>query len=151
MFTILIGTTTTSSDHLDKDFTQLAECVGSLRDGSSIIDPVILIEGTIPVNANYAIINEFSRKYFITDIKSIRTGLIEISLHVDVLSTYADQIRAHKAVIARNAYDYNLFLSDPEIKCYQDPNILTMHFSGSLPSEKVVLIVAGHAEPEPED
>lgn len=143
MFDIVVGVTNTPIDHLEKDFIPVATLQGILRDSSSIINPVVLIETTLPTNWNYAVISTFGRKYYIRDIVSIRTGLVELTLHVDVLATYADQIRNHTAVIARNAYKYNLFLPDTEVKCYQRPHILTEHFSGQLPPGMVTLVVAG--------
>ena len=41
---------------------------GTLKEESSIVDPVILIEKDNPIEANYAYIAEFERYYYIKDI-----------------------------------------------------------------------------------
>lgn len=90
---------------------------GTLRDETSVIDPEIIIElpeHTIP-SFNYAWIPAFSRRYFVNDVKSFRNQLWRVIMHVDVLDSYASQIREQRAVIARNQFDYNDFLIDDRI------------------------------------
>lgn len=91
---------------------------GNLRDQCSIIDPVIIIKKDNPTISmyNYAYISEFKRYYFITNIVSIRNDLWEVSLHVDVLYTWASYIRTNKAVIdkAQNT-NYNQYLDDKSL------------------------------------
>jgi len=63
---------------------------GYLRDETSLIDPVLTFE--IPmaniVDVNYLYIEDFKRYYYITHLRSIRTGLVEVSCHVDVLMSF---------------------------------------------------------------
>lgn len=66
--------------------------LGSLRNESSIINPIILIEIENPSSYNYAYIPEFGRYYFITDMVSVRTDLWRISMNVDVLMSFAFDI-----------------------------------------------------------
>lgn len=55
-----------------------------------MIDPVLTFE--IPmaniVDVNYLYIEDFKRYYYITHLRSIRTGLVEVSCHVDVLMSF---------------------------------------------------------------
>lgn len=73
---------------------------GSLRDESSVIDPVIMIEKNNPTlyDYNYMYIPEFKRWYYINDIISIRNGLWEIHAHVDVLYTWGADIKRMNGV-----------------------------------------------------
>lgn len=80
---------------------------GTLRDGTSIINPTILINVTGAnqakvLSCNYAYISEFSRYYFIRDINIYRNNLWYITLEVDVLNTYHTQILALRAIVARS-------------------------------------------------
>jgi hypothetical protein len=133
----------------DRKFTKsidtLASLSGSLRDGSSIIDPVILIEGNISslANCNYMTIPEFSRSYFVTDITSIRNNLIQITGHVDVLSTYRDAILANTGIIRRQEGQWNLYLDDGTFKVYNNPIILTRAFPSGFSTMSFILAVAG--------
>lgn len=65
---------------------------GSLRNESSIINPVFTIEYINPSQYNYCFIPEFNRYYFITDITSVRTNLWRINCSVDVLMSFQSQI-----------------------------------------------------------
>lgn len=64
---------------------------GTLRDEGDFIDPVFTTV-TDPTGMNYCYIPAFERYYFIRDIVVVRTGLWEVSCHVDVLKTYEDSI-----------------------------------------------------------
>ena len=131
---------------LTKTVTQLAEVTGTLKNATSVIDPVFIVRNMTLANikqCNYATITSFGRSYFVTGITSVREGLWEISCHVDVLSTYADQIRALPAVIKRQEYKYNLYLDDGVFKTYQNPNIITKAFPSGFDTQSFVLAIAG--------
>ena len=66
------------------------------------------------LSANYAYIPEFNRYYFINDIISIRQNLWQISLSVDVLMSYKNQILETKAFVARNQNEFNKDIIDNE-------------------------------------
>lgn len=86
---------------------------GVLKEQSSIIDPVVLIRAdTTIMEYNYAEIDTFKRKYFVTDIKNVRNDLWEISLHVDVLYSYKDTLLQNDYFVERNQYDFNGELPD---------------------------------------
>ena len=120
---------------------------GTLREESSIVDPVILIEyqGTL-TNVNYAHIPEFNRWYFITDITSVRTGLWRVAMHCDVLKTYSEGILGSTGVIARQENMFNLYLDDYFFKCYQNPMIVTKVFPTGFTQQAFVLAFAGQQE-----
>ena len=143
---IQIQQTTSEKNKIGKSISNLYTASGALREGTSIINPVIRISGAnIPTlkNANYMYIPDFNRYYFITDIKSIRNGLIEISGHVDVLQTYAGQIRSNTAIIKRNANSWNLYIEDGLFKTYANPHIFTKLFPSGFKDPSFVLSVAG--------
>lgn len=148
-FYIDIYVNASPTNKVDKELTQTSHNLGTLRDGSSIIDPVILMEveqaGWPYTNANYMWIQEFNRYYFITNIISVRNRLWEIHGHVDVLMSYKDSIRQQTAIVSRQESQYNLMLDDGSFMCYQNPIIQTKTFSNETPFEtqEFVLVVAG--------
>lgn len=86
---------------------------GVLKEQSSIINPVVLIRAdTTIMEYNYAEIDTFKRKYFVTDIKNVRNDLWEVSLHVDVLYSYKDVLLQNDYFVERNQYDFNGELPD---------------------------------------
>ena len=143
---IHIQQTTSEKNKIGKSISNLYTASGALREGTSIINPVIMISGAnVPTlkNANYMHIPDFNRYYFITDIKSVRNGLIEISGHVDVLQTYSSQIRNNTAIIKRNANSWNLYIEDGLFKTYANPHIFTKEFPSGFKEPSYVLFVAG--------
>ena len=132
-------------NRLDKSITDITSLTGTLRDETSIIDPVIIIEGDLSsyVNCNYMTISDFNRSYFVNNIRSIRNDLFEISAHVDVLSTYKSQIRQNSAIIARQEKKWNLYLNDGVFKTYQNPFIVTKAFPSGFTEQHFIFSVAG--------
>lgn len=125
---------------------ELVETVsGTLKAETSIIDPVILIEGDLGTigGANYMTIPAFNRSYFITNIRSVRNGLVEVSAHVDVLSSFAEEILANSAIIRRQENNWNLYLNDGSFKVYQNPYVITKVFPAGFTTQQFVLAVAG--------
>lgn len=117
---------------------------GELRESSSVITPIIKIEEDDLTDYNYAYIPEFGRYYFITNITSVRNNLWELAMRVDVLMTYAAEIKANTAVIARNSNLWNLYYQDEQFKILNYETIQTKAFGVSLnPSSQIVLICAG--------
>lgn len=131
-----------------KELSIISEMKGSLKEGASVIDPIIIIQGTPAttqqiVSSNYLYIEDFGRYYFINDISSVRTNLWELSCHVDVLQTYAEQIKEQTAIIQRQENKWNLYLNDGSFKVYQNPIVLTKPFPNGFTTNEFVLAIAG--------
>lgn len=145
MFDIILQRNNSPRNKLDKDISNIATLSGSLRDGCSITDPVILVQAAANVisRANYATISVFGRSYYITNVKTAENGLFEITAHVDVLTTYKTQIRANDAIIKRSENNWNLYLNDGSFKIYQNPYIITKTFPNGFQGQNFILAVAG--------
>lgn len=78
------------------------------------INPQILLDKAIVdlSDVNYMEIPEFGRKYFITSIVGAAGHRVLVTGHVDVLSTYDDQIRQCSVIAARSTNQYNTYLHD---------------------------------------
>lgn len=146
MFNITLQVNNSEKERLDKSITDIATISGTLREKTSLIDPVIVIEGDLSnyVNCNYMTIQAFNRSYFINNITSVSNNLFEISAHVDVLTTYKTQIRTNDAIIARQEKKWNLYLNDGVFKTYQNPYIVTKAFPSGFTSQHFVFSVAGN-------
>ena len=87
-------------NRLTKVLTDVASYLGTLKDETSVINPVVLMEIDNPSGYNYAYIPDFNRYYFIDDFISVRTGLWQISMSVDVLQSFKDEILDVKAILS---------------------------------------------------
>lgn len=131
---------------VNKSINELTKLTGTLREESSIIDPVITISDidNYVGSMNYAYIPEFNRYYFITNIESVRSNLWRVSFHVDVLYTYRKQIKSNSAIIERNENKYDLKLNDGLFKTQQNPRIAQFPFPSGFNTWNFVLAIAGN-------
>lgn len=118
---------------------------GSLREGASILDPVVLVEAGTLAGYNYAHIPVFGRYYYITDIVSVRTGLWEVSMHTDPLMTYRAQLMNVPIVLdtstSTGADDY---LTGPQWVARAKESTTVIPFpSGLAQNGEFILITAG--------
>ena len=128
-----------------KELENIREFSFKLKDPTSIIDPVIVINGNIAemLTANYMTIPIFGRSYFINNITSVKQNLVEISAHVDVLSSYINYLKECDAIIHRQENKWNLYLDDGIFKTYQNPRIGVTKFPSGFSVQNFVLAVAG--------
>ena len=144
-FNIVLQVNSSEANKITKTISDIKTVSGSLKEETSIIDPVIKIECDLSsvVGCNYLSIPAFGRSYFVNNIRSIRTGLVEFACHVDVLSSFASGIRGNTAIVKRQENNWNLYLNDGSFKVYQNPNVLTKAFPSGFTKQEFVLAVAG--------
>lgn len=145
MFDISFYVNSSEKNKVDKTLTLITTISGVLKESTSIIDPVIVIEGDLSAftGCNYMQIETFGRSYFVNNIRSIRNGLVEISAHVDVLSTYKNAIRKNQAIIRKQQNSWNLYLNDGSLRVYQNPDVIVKTFPSGFTTQEFVLAVAG--------
>ena len=145
-FNVVLQTSASEKNKLDKSITDVATVSGVLKENTSIVNPVIRIKADLSSypTCNYMTISDFGRSYFVTDIKSINGGFVEISGHCDVLSTYKTQILTNHAIISRSERNWNLYLNDGSLHVYQYPDVYTKPFPYAVGGgETFVLAIAG--------
>jgi hypothetical protein len=137
--------TLSERERIQKSLTSKIELDGNLKDTSSVVSPSILIKAANPTLYNYAHIPDFGRYYYIKDTVSVRTGLWEIMLEVDVLMTYSPQILNLSVILDKSenkGYDY--YLADPDWKTKVKDMTDIVNFPSGLNSNgEFILITAG--------
>lgn len=141
--TITLYNNTSDNIRLSKTLTQITQLTGTLRANCDVLNPVILFEGEFNVNCNYLHIPDFGRYYYVTDITVINSNMYQVTAHVDVLQTYAAQIKTCTGIIARQENSYNRYLNDSNFKIYQNPIIKTTTFPQGFDTHQLILAVAG--------
>lgn len=144
-FNISLQRNNSERNRVSKDVENIMTVSGELKTETSIVDPIILIECDLSdvTGCNYVSIPTFGRSYFVNNIRSIRTGLVEFSCHVDVLSSFAEQIKKNTAIVRKQENNWNLYLNDGSFKVYQNPIVLTKAFPSGFTTQEFVLAVAG--------
>ena len=104
------------------------ECV--LKENTSVTTPIIFIQTDTNLSTyNYCHIPEFSRYYYITNISSVRNGLWQLNLKVDVLMSYKDNFDKFEIIIERSSTDFSKYLNDDEIKKLSFTNTILKKFN----------------------
>lgn len=145
-FPVTLQTNSSEDIRVDKSLTDIITLMGTLKNETSIITPTILIEGNVSDLAicNYMTISAFGRRYYITDIRSIRTNLVEVSGRVDVLTSFGAQIRACQGIVYKQENLWNTYLDDGTFKVYQNPQVVTKAFPGFFAGDlQFIFAVAG--------
>lgn len=144
-FSVSFGSTSSEKRELDKTVSYSITLTGTLRNTSSVVDPVIIIDRSASTLAlcNYMSIPTFGRYYFITDVIALSDNLCEVHGHCDVLSTYKTGIRSNRAIIGRSAQEgnWNLFLTDPMMKVTNKSSIITKTGFKSFPKDQFSLMI----------
>lgn len=121
------------------------------RDSMDVINPVITIAANSIANANYVYIAENNRYYFVKNIDKVRNGFFALSLHVDVLMSFHDDIAMNSAIVNRSNGLWDAYLPDGKAQeeqftrrgCYllkYNANPLVFDYSGQPVS---ILVTAG--------
>lgn len=138
--------TSSPRNKLVKDLTDGITLVGTLRAQSSVMSPTFTIQDTSVVGYNYCYIPDFGRWYYINGIDALRANLYELSLGIDVLMTYATDIRNNTAIIDRtqNGTSANVYIDNGTFVNTSKLETDTYNFTnGFNDNPEYILITAG--------
>ena len=109
-----------------------------LLDGNdSILAPKLILSGVNVANYNYVYIPDFGRYYFITSIDVVDTRRYRISCDVDVLMSFADDIKKLSVISTHAQSNFNRYLPD-SVPVSARRNIIVKEFSnGEINSANV--------------
>ena len=143
---ITLYKTSEENNKIDKTLSEPYNMTGSLRNESSVIRPSILVEIKNPTKYNYMYIPDFGRYYFIKEMTSVRTNLWRLDCEVDVLKSYANEIKTLTVIIDKNK-DYsrtNQYLDDGSFIIENKNTIEIKNFNSGFNDEaSYVLVTAG--------
>lgn len=138
-----------------KDITEVATLSGYLREGTSLVNPHIMIEQANLPTFNYAKIPDFNnRYYFVESIINVSKNLWNIVLHCDVLSTYWNSIKEAECIVCRSENNRIDDLIDNEVWATADSLYSTIEFpnhpfeNNSDGIRRYVLLIVGAGSAE---
>lgn len=141
-FTVTVMQNDEPYNKINKSITSGTDYTGSLVDESSIVDPVIMVESATMPAGNYAYISEFGRYYFIKNIESYRTNLWRITMHCDVLRSFASGILSSPAIVARSSNNFNMLMNDDHYYTQENPYIFTKAFPSGFDTSQASYVLA---------
>lgn len=120
-----------------------------LKDGVSLTNPVLLIRGSqFDIGYNYCYIPKWSRYYFVNNIKINTGNVFEVSLSVDVLASFKNDILAGTAYVRRSESHGSLYVPDPSWSHSSMYNTLTGNIDIGLSTDGCYLLFTASAETE---
>lgn len=124
------------------DLTKRIIMSGTIKGAVSVTAPIIVLEN--PLNSsgtskyaskfNYAYIPQFKRYYWVTGKVIDQTGIVTISLSVDVLASIGDSIRSLSAFVSRSSFAFDGNYADGAYISESTPNVIRNDISGYTPS-----------------
>lgn len=89
-----------------------------LLDAANIVNPIIdLVADIATISAyNYCEIAALNRKYFVRDITSLDGERVRVSLAVDVLASFYDDVISAQILTNRSTKNVNVFIPDTRLK-----------------------------------
>lgn len=141
---MLIELMRTSDDMrvLNKETETIATEQCKLKENVSIENPRVILKRNFSSIPNYARIGDFNRFYFVQEMITLNSDLVELILEVDPLTSFADEIRAIQTVIVRSEQNLNPRLVDNNVPIKSD-NIVRKSIVGNLSGESLILVCNG--------
>ena len=145
MINIKLYNNKSANNVIAKSITQIVSTDCTLKENVDILKPELILKSTFSIlkQCNYCYINNFNRYYYIDNIEIMRNEIFKLSLSVDVLMSFKDEILNCNGIIKRQTNDYNLYLNDGSLKVYQNPHIVTKPFPNGFTGSSYVLAIAG--------
>ena len=142
---INIGKSTSDAKRVNKSFTLLFALNAQIKENTSIIDPTFIIEAPATVDFNYLKVPDWGRSYYIRNITALPGSRLALTCHVDVLDSFANEIKACTAIIDKQAGTAMTtpYLDDGSYVVQCDRVIQSYNFPLSFSQQATILITAG--------
>lgn len=138
--------TSDENNKINKSLSNGMILTGTMRDSSSIINPVILVEGSSFSDYNYAYIPQFDRYYFIKGITNYRNNLWILEFECDVLMSFKSSILNMNCILIETEdKGADRYLADSRVwvaKVKDKTDIINFP-NGLLANGEYILITAG--------
>lgn len=114
-YTLKLFKNSSENNDVSKTLTDEHKVTGYSRVVVDMLNPVIELAG-IEVNSyNYCYVQELNRYYYIENINISPNGVYRLSMRIDVLMTYRDDIMASRGLITKNR-EYNPYTGDVDVE-----------------------------------
>lgn len=141
---IVLCNNNSEKNKINKTLTNQHTFTGTLKEETNVTNPVILMELENPTNYNYAYIPEFRRFYYIDDFVVVRSGLWRVSLSVDVLESFKNEILNTPVLISDSENINNNYLTGNVWKSNVKESTSIINFpTGLSENGEFILITAG--------
>lgn len=130
---------------IDKELEQIGGLIHiEFIDESSNINPILKVDsGLQPFRANYLILADFTRCYYINNYV-VCNGYIRLECEVDVLMSFREELLEAPVLLDRSSDKYNLYLPDSMLPIEEPTCVRTIKFADAFTTEtNFILVLAG--------
>lgn len=146
---IFLYKTESAPNVVDKKLTEVAHYTSvRLLDDTSVLTPSIEVRESTIIDdlwsINYFYIPKFKRYYFVTDLTAT-AGMFQISGRVDVLKSYASEIKASSQIVTRQENRQDKYLHDSMIPISDKQEVIEAEFGDVFDdtNSQFILITTG--------
>lgn len=118
--------------NLVKNITEIKTVIATAKGDISIISPVLILNYTDMTDINYCYISELNRYYYINNFTYLTGKRIQLNLGIDVLMSYADEIKALKVNVLRYSQIKPTYISDTRIPLYSNTKQYVITFPDNI-------------------
>lgn len=113
MLSVTFGVCTDEKEKIRKSFSSIKTCNCDVYGESTILLPQLILRyDSALVNCNYAYIPEWLRYYYITNETVSNGGRLVISMEVDPLKSFENEILSLDVNVVRNEFERNKLVYD---------------------------------------
>lgn len=148
---IFLYKTESAPNVVDKKLTEVAHYTSvRLLDDTSVLTPTIEVRESNTIDniwdLNYFYVPKFKRYYFVTDLTAT-AGMYRISGRVDVLKSYAGEIKASSQIITRQENRQDRYLHDSMIPISDKQEVIETEFGDTFDDTNSLFILVTTGQP----
>lgn len=148
---IFLYKTESAPNVVDKKLTEVAHYTSvRLLDDTSVLTPTIEVRESNTIDniwdINYFYVPKFKRYYFVADITAT-AGMYRISGRVDVLKSYASEIKASSQIITRQENRQDRYLHDSMIPISDKQEVIETEFGDTFDDTNSLFILVTTGQP----
>lgn len=118
--------------NLIKNITEVKTVTATAKGDISVISPVLLLNFTDMSEINYCYITELNRYYYIKNFTYLTGKRIQVNLELDVLMSYANEIKTLKVNVLRYSGIRPTYISDARIPLYSNTKQYVITFPDNI-------------------
>lgn len=135
--------TSDSNNTINKTLTNETEFNIKLKSNTSITQPVVVLHSNNIILFNYAYIPEFNRYYFVDKIELFPNGIYNITLKVDVLESFKNDIKNSYGMISKQTNINNYYNNGYESEIRKEVDLYRSNVTFNLDTKEIVLVTIG--------
>lgn len=135
--------TNDSNNTINKTLANETEFNIKLKGDTSITQPIVVLHSNNIILFNYAYIPEFNRYYFVDKIELFPNGIYSITLKVDVLESFKNDIKNSYGMISKQTNINHYYNDSYESEIKKEVDLYRSNITFNLDTKEKILVTIG--------